>query len=348
MASPGIAPPVAFGLLEYLGGRLGVSGLRYEREPVPITDGWETYVYRFQLQDRSGLACPLGRPLIFRGYACAHGLPRLRREFAAQEYLHRLGYPVARPVLLEESCVPFGGPFMLMEALPGRPLVELLLHRPWRIWGGPAQMADVHARLHRLTTDGFPASPEPFLGRRLAEMEGLIDEYRLRGLRPGLDWLRSHRPAEPRRPSIIHLDFHPLNLMFDQDRCSGVVDWCECDVGDRHADIAATLVLFWSAPVEIPTYLQRLIAWPGRSMLRRRYLRAYRRHLSLNRRTLAYYVAWAALRRLCGWGRWLRAGPCSTGSKPSVLRYLSPESVGVVGQCFHQWSGVPVSLAYGD
>jgi aminoglycoside phosphotransferase (APT) family kinase protein len=344
IACPTVAPAVAASLLEYLYFKLGVSGLDYAEEPSQIVDGWETYIYRFRLRPARSLPAALTGPLILRVYSCIQGLPRLQHEFHAQQQMSRLGYSVARPILVEEDCDLFGGPFMIMESVPGRTLLDLLLNQPWRIVRGPAHLAEVHAQLHRLSAVGFPAPATPFLGRRLEEMKAIIDEYNLHGLRAGLRWLDVHRPPEQEMPSIIHLDFHPLNIMFHEGQCSGVLDWCESDVGDRHADVATTLVLMMSAPVQVPTFLQRLSTWPGRVMLVRRYLRAYRKTLPVDDQKLAYYMAWASFRRLCSWGRWLAAGPRCTGSKPSSMRYLSSDRVDILRRCFFKWSGVDATL----
>jgi hypothetical protein len=108
--------------------------------------------------------------------------------------------------------------------------------------------------------------------------------------------------------------------------------------------MATTIVLFRSTPLHLPTWPNRLAAWPGRSMLLRRYLRAYRRLLPLDKPRLQYYIAWAALRRLCAWGRWLRAGPVCTGSKPSSVRYLSADRVDILRDAFRWRSGVDTKL----
>jgi aminoglycoside phosphotransferase (APT) family kinase protein len=256
----------------------------------------------------------------------------------------RLGYPVARPLLLEESCEPFGGPFLLMEWVPGQTLIDLLCDRPWRIWGGPVQMAEMHARLHRLPSAGFPHPPGPFLERRLDEMRELIRAYGINGMRAGFDWLWQHRPELPARPCIIHLDFHPMNLLFEHDACSAILDWNESDVGDPHADVAATVVLLNSAPIDLPSLFHRFLALEARPMLRRRYLRAYRRRMPLDRGKLAYYTAWAAFRRLSTWGIWLHGTPRLTGSKPSSLQYVNADRVNLLRDCFHDWAGIGVRI----
>jgi aminoglycoside phosphotransferase (APT) family kinase protein len=337
-------PPVADRLVEYLQTRLGVPSLRYAEEPVAITHGWETYIYRFRLEPTLGLPSRFAGRLILRAYSCGHGLTRARHEFAAQEHVLRLGYPAPQPLLLEEDGAWFGGPFLVMDYLPGQTLLDVLLARPWRIYGGPAQMAEMHACLHQLPAADFPRPPGPFLERHLEAMREHIRAHSLVGMRAGLDWLSRHRPDPPQTPRIIHLDFHPVNLLLEQDRCSGILDWNEADVGDRHADVATTIVLIRSAPVELPTALDRLLSLPARPMLRRRYLRGYGRLLPLDRQRLAYYIAWAAFRRLLCWGMWLHATPRITGSKPSSMRYLSADRVNILRECFRDWAGVGVRI----
>src|SRR5262245_5601225 len=188
-ADPTSASDVAATLLGYLCYRLSLISPRYSVPPIVIPNGWETYTYRFRLQAAADVPTDWRRPLILRVYSSPYGLPRLRREFAAQEYLHRAGYPVAVPLLLEENCDLFGGPFLIMAHVPGELLPDYLYRRPWRIWDLPAEMAECHARLHQLPIDGFPAPAKPFLERRLKEIASLIDGYGLDGLAPGYAWL---------------------------------------------------------------------------------------------------------------------------------------------------------------
>ena len=342
-----LQPPdfVGTGLLRYLEDRLQITGLDFAQGPTYIPEGWETHIYRFQLEPAAGLASPFTQPLVLRIYSSQEGLPRLRQEFAAQQQLSAAAYPVAGPVWMEEDVQFLGGPFLIMNLVPGRTLFDLMLYRIWRILDGPGWMAAMHARLHQLPAADFPASPRPFLQRCLEEMEALISQYGLAGLKPGLDWLQKHRPEPPRSPCILHLDFHPLNIMVQGDRCTGILDWGESDVGDYHADLGTTYVLLKSAPFETANPSHQLAIWIGRALLWQGYLHAYRRQLPVDKGKLAYYIAWASLRRLCSYGRWLTAGPTSTGSKPTSLRYLGPKRLQSLRRCFQQWTGITVQMS---
>jgi aminoglycoside phosphotransferase (APT) family kinase protein len=343
-AHPGSGLAVSAALRLYLAGLLHISSPRFVQPLVEICDGWEAYSYRFQLQaGRRRLPNLFAGPLMLRIYSSPHGLPRSRREFTLQQHLFARGYPVAEPVLLEESCAHFGGPFLIMHQIGGQCLFRCLLKRPWMLWGWPAQMARAHLQLHRLPIDGFPDPGGSLASRRLDEMRTIIDEYGLDELRPGLNWLTARRPPEPAVPHILHLDFHPLNLMLSRHGSLVVLDWPEAALGDIHADVGTTLALMDSICPE-KAWATRLAVRMGRSILRRRYLRAYRREQPLDDGKLAYYRAWATLRRLCWYGRWLAAGGEITGSKPCVVDRLAPAHSAGLARYFRRWTGVSVRL----
>jgi aminoglycoside phosphotransferase (APT) family kinase protein len=323
---------------------LGLS-LRFQQEPTPVLGGWEAFIYRFQLQNDDALPGEFSGPLVLRVYCNHHGLPRLQQEYAAQLHLHALSYPVAQPLVSDTDAGLFGGPFMIMKWVPGRTLLDQMLKRPWWIVPGPVVMAELHARLHQLPAAGFPAPPGPFLSRHVEEMQAAIASHDLDGLALGLEWLKRNRPDSPADPCIVHLDFHPINLMMDAGHCQAVLDWGDSDVGDRHADVAVTLMLIESVVVAVPSVCHRLAMVPGRPLLYRWYRRAYCRRLPLDDDRLRYYMAWAALRRLCRYGVWLHAGPEATGSKPTSLQYVSADRVDVLRRIFTRQTRVTVKLA---
>lgn len=339
------APAVAMSLREYLRDQLGMRDASYARSPDAIPDGMEVYTFKLQLTGRT-LRPEYRTPLILRLYASANGLPNLRHEWAVQEHMSRLGFPVARPVHVEEDSDPLGGPFMLMKRLEGVPLLDSMYRHPWEIMVGPFQMGALHARLHALPTDGFPTPDRPFLERWLDTLHERIDAFDLPGLLPGLDWLRMHAPDEPESPSILHLDFHPINLLYGRMRITGVLDWPEADVGDRHADIATTLLLLETTDVDAPNPVMHALASPGRVFLRRFYLRAYGLKQRIDWNRITYYKAFAALRRLSRWGMWQRESPEVTGCKPVAMSLLADGGLAVLEQAFQKTTGVKVRLRH--
>jgi len=261
-----------------------------------------------------------------------------------QRAMDRQGYPVARPLLREESSDLLGGPFLIMEKVPGRTLFEMLLRKPWLSWIGAKKMAELQHRLHSLPVKASPGHAESLLERRFDDMREAMQVYDLHGLRAGYDWLVERRPPEPRRPCVVHLDFHPVNLVGDGLETMAVLDWSEAAVGDYHADVATTLMLMRCCSVEKTSWLDRRILPIGRLFLSRWYLRCYGWRAPLDKQKLAYYKALAALSRLCRYCRWLRAAPALCGCKPSSLRLLTPSHLQTVQTYFWRQTGVAVEL----
>jgi aminoglycoside phosphotransferase (APT) family kinase protein len=344
MRNPACARDVAAVLRTYLQARLGLRNLALAEEPVAFVNGWETHSYCFQLRCLNPLPAAFARPLTVRIYCSPAGLPRARREFLIQRHLYQLQYPVAEPLLLEENCRYFGGPFLIMAQVCGATLLHALLREPWNLLLGPVDMANAHIQLHRLPIDGFPMAAGCLLTRRLGEMASIIRGYGLRGLRPGFEWLYMNRPNPPKQARIVHLDFHPLNLIQQRKHALVVLDWNEADLGDRHADVGTTLMLMDCLPGVKTTPLERKLLRTGHFYFVHQYLSTYRRHLPVDENKLSYYRVLAAFRRLCNYGRWLEDGPELSGIKPAMLDLITDYQRQTLEHYFYHWTGVAIRL----
>jgi aminoglycoside phosphotransferase (APT) family kinase protein len=322
---------------------LKAGPLRCIEAPAEALHGWEAHVYRFRLQGATQLPSPFNCPLTLRAYDNPHALSRARHEFAALKWLDGRGFPVPRPLLLEERCALLGGPFLVMPWIDGVSLLDWLRCRFTRVLNVAEELAQLHLALHALAPSEFPAPRKSFLARRLGELEGMVLGRDLEELRPGLAWLRRHRPKVVSPPSVLHLDFHPVNVVVEEGQPRVVLDWSEADVGDRHADIAMTLVLLRTAPVLVSTWSERLMARPARWCVARRYLRTYRKHFPVHDGVLSYYMAWAALRRLAVCATWRRSGPWATGFKASSLRHANPRHEAALARCFQRVTGLSLA-----
>lgn len=97
---------------------------------------------------------------------------------------------------------------------------------------------------------------------------------------------------------MCHYDFHPMNALVDDDGRVAVIDWEGAGVGDRHSDLARTLVLFEWAPVVASSKPERAVLRVAKPWLVKRYRRAYARHLPVEDERLRY---WMALHAADGW-----------------------------------------------
>ncbi len=334
---------VASALMDYLTKRFKANGFDFEQPPVELDGGWETYTYSFQLKSHPALPKSYRQPLILRIYSSADGLEPAHYEFEVEHWLAQVGFPVPAHLVLEKNCAYFGGPFLLGPKVEGPTLLRSMLGQPWLFPTYAARMAEVHARLHRLPTTGFPRGGD-FLTRALEETTFVVSRFGLAELRSGLEWLCVWRPPAPRRPSVLHLDFHPLNLLHTANDNLAVIDWTEADIGDPHADVAQTLMSLECMSEDHPGWVERICVGAGRFLFTQCYLRAYRRQLALDDNVLSYYRALAAFRRLCLYGQWLGVGPTLHGRKPCAIHHLQPEHFRVIEGYFQKWSGVPIRL----
>ena len=152
------------------------------------------------------------------------------REIAAMASVAARGIPVpkiqATGTWQDRSAV-------LLGWCPGRPLSESLMAQPWRAWTLGVQIGRLQAAIH--------AAPIP----------ATVRDHPV----PWQDWaapdppLRGCLAAIPARtPALLHLDYHPMNILVDDQRITAVLDWANVRAGDPRADLARTASILALAP----------------------------------------------------------------------------------------------------
>jgi prepilin-type processing-associated H-X9-DG protein len=296
-------------LLDHLRAELRDPGLGYAEPPAEITGGYDTRIFGFRL---SGAPGPFSSPLVLRVLGSGPLAARILFERTTQNTVADLGYPAPRVLLACPDRMPLGGPFLVMERLPGRPLLQA------RWLGGPSVLLEMQLRLHALDAEVLlqafdrdalapRAAGAPSITREMVTFEGnlvrLADRIArggLRGLQQAMAWLVDHRPAEPRRYAICHGDFHPANILMADGRVTGVIDWPNAVVADPAFDVASTRVILGLVPAQflpVPPAL-RGAADLARRVLVARHVRRYRRRQPLDATALAYFEALACVRGL--------------------------------------------------
>jgi aminoglycoside phosphotransferase (APT) family kinase protein len=109
-----------------------------------------------------------------------------------------------------------------------------------------AELAATLGQIHSVPLPSLPALPplDPAAG-----VEGLARQFAEHGgdrpiIALGLAWLRGNLP-KPLAPTLIHGDFRLGNLMTDQGRLTGVLDWELAHTGDFHEDLAFGCMAVW-------------------------------------------------------------------------------------------------------
>ena len=127
--------------------------MEYSEAPAPITGGFDTLTYGLRLRATSEELCS---PLILRVFRADHPsvalapAERARFESAVQNSIAHLGFPAPRVIHTCTDPEIIGAPFVIMERLPGRIMLDFFF-RPSISWPRlPRLLAEAHARLHSL------------------------------------------------------------------------------------------------------------------------------------------------------------------------------------------------------
>ena len=250
--------------------------------------------------------------MILRLLGPQHDPARVLRERVTQNTLAGLGYPAPRVLLACPDPAPLGGAFLVMERLPGAPLLQARYLNLSRV------LVETQLRLHALDAEALLRAMDEegrdslgaggtTIGREtitidghFAQLEARIARGALDGLRPAMAWLVERRPREQSRRVICHGDFHPHNILYSGSSVTGVIDWPNAVVAEPAYDVATTRMILRFTPLELsalPVPLRWLLA-PARLIMVNRYLAGYRRRRPIDPRSLAYYEALSAMRAL--------------------------------------------------
>jgi len=178
------------------------------------------------------------------------------------------GHGIPAPELIAADLGELAGePCLLMTALPGRPLLEPIDPSAYA-----EQLATTLARLHNIEPMGLAASdPHGYDERRV---DGWIRD-------PALAAAVKQAIADPSfQPVFIHGDYQALNVLWRDQRLSGVVDWTVAGSGRRETDVGlcrAALAILVSAEAA-ETFLRRYEAEAGVRIDPRADLRALMSH----------------------------------------------------------------------
>ena len=219
-----------------------------------ISSGWESDVYAFVLEH--GRAGEREREdLVLRVYPGDDARVKSAREFRGMRWLHRAGYPVPEVLALENDDSPFGRPFVIMERIEGQ-LLWSLMFRGERQKELMTLFCKLLVGLHtlewrpvvddasRYASRYDTGDPYTFVDRVLDSGRSTLARYPQSGFAPILEWLEVRRDQAPcPRPSFVHLDFHPENVLLRDDGTAVVIDWTQVDISDPRFDLAWTLLL---------------------------------------------------------------------------------------------------------
>lgn len=123
-------------------------------------------------------------------------------------------------------------PALLMSWMPGRLLQHELEGRTWRSWALGVQFGRIQAAIHA-AQDPVALRLHPVSWVEWGEPDAA---------------LRDHLRRSSEGEVLLHLDYHPANVLMERGRVSAVLDWANARGGDRRADLARTAAILRFAP----------------------------------------------------------------------------------------------------
>lgn len=342
-------------LAAYLGASIGSLKV--------LASGWETTVFEFSLDAASIRlpAIPLRTPLVLRFYQGALADDKGSREYATMSRLSEAGYCVPKPYAYEPDHDALGAPFQVMERVAGGPLFATRsFPQALRTFSlGFFAFVRAQTRLHQLDLrqSGLAEIPRaylppgcdartPLLDRVLEIIAQRVAQGPLPGLKQALDRV-SARAAQFRSApsSIVHMDYHPLNVLVKGIRVTGVIDWVNTDIGDRHLDAAMTAAILSSSAMEHPRWMRDNVAGNSlRALFASLYIPLYHALAPLEFERFRYCQAVASLLRLSMLGMMRTRGAEIVGFRPEAIGEVTPAVVRLLSRYAARKSGTAVGL----
>jgi aminoglycoside phosphotransferase (APT) family kinase protein len=293
-----------------------------------LNNGWESDVYRFRVE-WGETPVRQSEDLILRIYPGADAVEKSAREFRALSLLRKMGYPVPRVDHHEPSTSPFGHPFLIMEAVPGRSMWQPMFHAlPWDQRRRLRQFCALFARLHALDWRPYVPHPEAFepggdysvTERELSLWRPVFEAIPIAGFQSNLQWLTAHQRDVPSsRASLIHWDFHPNNILLQKGGKAVVIDWTSLDISDYRFDLAWTIMLITSFEGD---------RW------RKTILREYERQAGHRVEDMEFFDACAGVRRLYSVAVSLAYGADKLGMRPGAEEIMRGQAH-ALGRIYH-------------
>lgn len=205
-----------------------VTGARVDKEGIKkLPGGTSSLVFEIPFEDEAGQEGIILR-LFHKKEWLALEPDLARHEAESLQVAAQSDIPSPALIAFDETGSKCGMPAVLMAKLPGSNVLQ-----PSDMAGWLDKMAEALAGIHEQKAENFPYE-------YFSYNDALRLEKPLWSKFPG-DWMRAFYIVAGVRPPaeycLIHRDYHPANVLWQQEELSGVVDWVNACRGPAGIDV---------------------------------------------------------------------------------------------------------------
>ncbi|MCW4049963.1 MAG: phosphotransferase [Candidatus Bathyarchaeota archaeon] len=273
-----------------------------------INMGWETELFVLRIQSKEK-GDKLEEDRVLRVFSGGSAGGKASKEFYLMKKLLKVGYPVPEVHQLESTGDVIGKPFIIMNRIIGTTLdAKYQNESPEILKEGLTRLVGLFAQLHQLDVSEFKEilhlSHTDSIQRYLDYFKSTRDNF-TPWISPVLDWLEENKPDEMPAPlSVLHMDYHGMNVMLNENDEPFVIDWGASTLGDFRLDLSWTILLYTTF---------------GGSMFRVPIIDIYRELSGKELEHFEFYEVIAATRRISDLVHTAYGDVGSTGLKPEIL-----------------------------
>jgi aminoglycoside phosphotransferase (APT) family kinase protein len=217
-----------------------------------ITSGWETEIHSFNLvwgppEKRQTFS------LVVRVFPGNESESKAEKEYRFMKELKNLHYPVPAVHMLETDSSILGNPFIIMNRIDGGTIEDRVQQSEENRDYFLDIVCKLFVKLHRIPWESLASEsirqnvddPYYLITTTLDNYRDLLRRTETEFLLPIVYWLEKHVDSVPCcKPSIIHGDFHTMNILLDDGDNPFVIDWGAAQVNDYRLDLGWSLLLY--------------------------------------------------------------------------------------------------------
>ncbi len=190
-----------------------------------LQGGVSADVSRLDLKQASGSHLSV----VLRAHGESHSGHPAQTEFDLLDALFVKGLPVAQPLAVDESKSLLPNDYLVLTFIGGSSLIESPNHAAYI-----ERAAEMLARIHQTPVKGLPELP--------ARREPLPEVFDYWPQGPEWKELKTHLQHASFAPFsgktvLCHGDFWPENILWQEGRITGVLDWEDAALGDPLSDL---------------------------------------------------------------------------------------------------------------